>query len=110
MSEMSTAVRTESTGTREAVGPVSVAAAKKPVTTLNECVVEIISDSGEGIPAERLKALADARLAHVEESLRSQHGIEPNRIARREAPANAPPSETPAVRVELGPAGAPAAS
>jgi hypothetical protein len=48
MSEMSTAVRSESTGTREAVGPVSVAAAKKPVTTLNECVVEIISDSGEG--------------------------------------------------------------
>jgi uncharacterized protein involved in outer membrane biogenesis len=67
-------------------------------------------DERPPIPAERLKALADARLARVEEALRSQHGIEPNRIARGEPPAGAPPSETPAVRVELGPAGAPAAS
>jgi hypothetical protein len=63
-------------------------------------------DERPPIPAERLKALADARLARVEEALRSQHGIEPNRIARGEPPADAPPSETPAVRVELGPAAA----
>ena len=67
-------------------------------------------DERSPIPPARLKALADARLARVEEALRSQHGIEPNRIARGEAPVDAPPSETPAVRVELGPAGAPAAS
>jgi hypothetical protein len=67
-------------------------------------------DERPPIPAERLKALADARLARVEEALRSQHGIEPNRIAQRATPADAPAGETPAVRVELGPAGAPAAS
>ena len=47
-------------------------------------------DERPPIPAERLQALANARLARVEEALRGEHGIEPNRIARREAPADAP--------------------
>jgi 2-oxoglutarate ferredoxin oxidoreductase subunit alpha len=45
MSETLTAMRPESAGKREAGGP---NIAKKAAATLNECVVEIISDSGEG--------------------------------------------------------------
>ena len=66
-------------------------------------------DERPPIPPERLQALAEARLARVEEALRSQHGIEANRIARQSAPADAPASEPPVVRVELGPVSASAA-
>src|SRR6266540_6326525 len=46
MNEMLTSVRGDETVTREAA--VRGAPAKKPVTTLSEVVVEIVSDSGEG--------------------------------------------------------------
>lgn len=64
-------------------------------------------DERPPIPAERLQALADARLAHVEEVLRDQNGVDAARIARRAAPADtAADTDTPAVRVELGAVGA----
>ena len=55
------------------------------------------------IPPERLRALAEARLALVEVLLRERHGIGAERIARREPAAEAS-DDVPAVRLALGPA------
>jgi uncharacterized protein involved in outer membrane biogenesis len=64
-------------------------------------------DERPPIPAEQLRALADARLARVENELHAEHGVEADRITRRPVPADIS-SDAPAVRVEIGSVGAPA--
>jgi hypothetical protein len=54
------------------------------------------------IPAERLHALANERLAQTETALLEGHGLDATRVKRRE-PDTAVTDGAPAVRVELGP-------
>ncbi len=63
-------------------------------------------DERPPIPAAQLNALADSRLARVEQVLRDQHGIDAVRVTRRETPADTT-DDTPAVHIELGAVGSP---
>lgn len=58
-------------------------------------------DERPPIADARLQALAEARLVAVEQILSDQHGIEANRVKRREM-APEPAGDTPAVQLELG--------
>ncbi len=51
---------------------------------------------------ERVRDLAESRLARVEEALRQKHGIDGSRLVRRDLPAEPADAEPPTVEIELG--------